>query len=158
MVKGSKINVLNTKKIEEIIDEYAHEVVRITAGLIRDDLYLTATWSMAAFYSDYTPTVYYRYYKNFLGGRAFEKYYANPRKNEYYAGIKFTPENMKSVYKDDPEIVTESVFSGYHGPKGTKVTRVMSPSPYNILYKRRDYIEEHIGDFISKAQSMIRFG
>ena len=138
------------------LEKYCRNVCRITAGQIRDELTEEAMYSIAAFYSDYSPIKYKRHYYNFMD-RSYKKYYSNAHNTIYRGGVEFTPDSMADIYTKYPvhsyspaEVFSSVVESGIHGPEllyrtdGSVVENVLAPlmdeSPMEMVLKKKDEI------------------
>ncbi len=167
MAKKVKVNI---DDLENHVRKKGQEACRLVAGKIRDDLTLEAKNAISEFYNSYTPDYYKRHFYNFQE-KSFKKYYANPHNKIYYGGVELTPNAMDDIYQDSVEQVFQSVYEGFHGPasmigtgyasigetpiKFSKVPERMWPSPMELLYRKRDYIIDHIQDYIDYAQKII---
>lgn len=152
--------------VEKEARRYVGKVLSSAAGKIRDDLTQEAFDSIAYFYTSWSPKYYHRHYYNFME-QSFEKYYSNPHGTIYRGGVKLTPESMDDIYQDPTQEVFDAVYHGFHGvssmfvdPRTFSVTPVMEPSPLERILARRDYIAEHIDEYIDygrkKANNMMR--
>ena len=152
MARNNTQSVLNALKKD--ITRYVGSVMSGTAGKIRDDLTEEAALSISDFYADYTPVYYQRHYYNFTKN-SFEKYYVNAHGTIYHGGVRLTPDAMDDIYQDPVVEVFDSVYAGFHGvssmfvsPRTFTVTPVMSPSPMERLYQKREDIVNNIEKYI----------
>ena len=175
----AKKNNIDLSELENHIKKYTKDVMRVTAGKIRDDLTEEAFTSIVKFYTSYSPKYYHRHYYNFMEN-SFKKYYANPHSKIYYGGVELTPEAMDNIYQDSTEEVFESVYAGFHGPASMigggyatnlgieprffhqssgkytyNIPERMKPSPIESLYIKQNEIENNIQDYIDYAQSRV---
>lgn len=166
-------NSVNASDLKEYLEKYSKEVGRITAASIRDELTETAFNAIVQFYEDYSPKSYQRHYYNFLE-KSFRKYYSNAHGNIYRGGVEFTPQLMDDIYQSSngysstqvTEQVFDTVYAGFHGVASTQIypqgyeprviPHVMSPSPMEIIEKRRDEIVDNLQDYILKAQAKVK--
>ena len=146
---------VSLKDLKADITKYVGAVMSGTAGRIRDELTNEAALSIAKFYNDYDPIYYHRHYYNFTKN-SFEKYYVNAHGNIYHGGVRLTPEKMDDIYQDPTQEVFDSVYAGFHGvssmfetPYSFTVTRVMKPSPMELIYKKRDDIVRNIDKYLA---------
>ena len=168
MAKKGKIDLSG---LETYITEYANNVARTVAGQIRDDLYDEAKLAIEEFYNSYNPKYYRRHYYNFYN-KSFKKYYSNAHGTIYRGGIELTPENLDSIYRAPTDLVFETVYAGFHGPadfgygwgknlfgsipnsnsisNGTWISNG-SVVPMKIIEKKRDYIIDHIQQYVDDA-------
>jgi hypothetical protein len=162
--------------VENDLKHYVNKMLSSTAGKIRDDLTEETAQAIADFYADYTPEYYHRHvdakgrHYNF-GKNSFEKYYSNPHGTIFSGGVILTPSRMDDIYQDSVQEVFDTVYHGFHGvssmfvnPYTFSVTPVMSPSPIERIYAKRDYIRKHIDKYIeygkkkANAESYITLG
>lgn len=156
--------------VERDLKKYFGNLLAGAAGKIRDDLTQEAFNSMASFYTDWAPRYYKRHYYNFMEN-SFKKYYSNPHGTIYRGGVKLTPENMDNIYQKRKDMspqeatyeVFETVYHGFHGmasmfvsPHSFKVTPVMVPSPLERIKAKRDYIADHLDEYIEYGRKRAR--
>lgn len=165
-----RIDLSDFKKRTE---EYCRNVCRTVAGRIRDELTEETMYSIAAFYTDYSPSKYHRHYYNFMD-KSYKKYYSNAHNNIYRGGVEFTPDAMDDIYTKYPvhsyspaEVFSSVVESGIHGPEllyksdGSVLKNVLAPqmdeSPMEMVMKKKDKILDNINEYIESARVKIRF-
>lgn len=159
---------IDLSELEAYIKDYANNVARNVAGQIRDDLFDEAKLAIEAFYNSYSPKYYRRHYYNFYN-KSFKKYYSNAHCTIYRGGVELTPELMDDIYQDPVQEVFDTVFiAGLHGPAGaitfgydqiSEEPKFFTPvrsnagtvSPYKRIMDKRDYIIDHIQDYIDAA-------
>ena len=148
--------------IEKDLKKYVGKIMSSAAGKIRDDLTQEAFNAIAYFYTSWSPEYYHRHYYNFME-KSFEKYYSNPHGTIYAGGVKLTPEKMDDIYQDPTQEVFDSVYAGFHGvssmfvnPYAFYVTPTMKPSPMERILSKRDYIADHINEYIDYGKSRAR--
>lgn len=135
----------------------AQKIAAKSMQLIADDLAEEAKYAIESFYDDYTPLYYHRHYDNFRK-RSYKRHYRNYYNKNFVGGIVFTPELMYDYYKAPTDWVATTVYAGYHGPASMQTpprAPIMSPSPMDILLRKRDYIEKNIDHYIDKAQKVV---
>lgn len=148
--------------IERETRQYVGKILSSAAGKIRDDLTEEAFNSIVYFYTSYSPKYYNRHYYNFMEN-SFEKYYSNPHNKIYRGGVRLTPKKLDDIYQDSTIEVFDTVYAGLHGPASAitfgysyisenphefSPTPRMTPSPIERILARRDYIVDHIDDYI----------
>ena len=149
---------IDTSSLEAALKEIAEDACRNAAGRIRDELYEEAKLAIEDFYNSYNPIYYRRHYYNFYN-KSFKKYYSNAHGTIYRGGIELTPENLDEIYKHPASDVFDSVYAGIHGPaamgftwhhpKGGAIGAApITASPMETLLKKRDYIIDHIEDYL----------
>ena len=161
--------------IDEIIDNIKKQVsdASVKAGAsaakkIADDL--TRYYKevvMVKFYSDYVPTEYNR--TAALLNHSFRRYYKNPHNTTFTGGIQFIPNYGKSYpsmfYNHNKKVMSaEAIFDlavnkGKHGNmealvgvvtnRSFTIPPIMSPSPMELMEKKRDEIARGINDYIN---------
>lgn len=145
--------------VERDLKKYCNKTLASAAGKIRDDLTAEAFNAVVFFYTSWSPKYYRRHYYNFLE-KSFTKYYSNPHNTIFRGGVKLTPEEMDDIYQDPTQEVFDSVYAGFHGvssmfvnPYTFTVTPVTEPSPMEMIIAKRDYIEQHISEYIDYGKS-----
>lgn len=138
--------------LEKDLRRYANNVCRYAASEIADEMTEKALLSIAAFYSDYSPSKYQRHYYNFMNN-SFRRYYSNPHNKIYRGGIELTPDAMDAIYQHPIDEVYGSVIeSGSHGPELYTTVPPMKKSPLQMMYEDRDEIEKNINTYINRAK------
>lgn len=141
------------KLIKDDMEKYKNTLGRSLAGQFRDELTLTATNAMGAFYGDYPAKKYKRHYYNFMEN-SFRSYYSNPHNTIFRGGVELTPSAMDSIYDEPVEIVFNDVFElGYHGPQDFAPAQ-MSPSPLRIVLDKQNEIYKNPMKYIDKAKKV----
>lgn len=176
---SSRTVKIDLKDFGKTIKQYANNIAAQTAIDIKDDLSNYAYETMLEFYADYTPKVYKRGKRNFIGvissngTRAFRGYYKN-RGDRFEGGLLFTQEVMFDDYHASTEQVLNSVLEGWHGPayptddeneaifSGRKSRQMfrpaerMTPSPMELLEDRLDYYEDNLEKFLRNAERKVK--
>lgn len=163
---GNGVDVkINLSDMISKIRLYTKNVMKDIAVNIRDDITNTTADALDQFYNDYTPKIYKRHWDihNFInrGDRlkvnSFKKYYVHASTGTYKVGVLLSPyadakqykSPMKDVYSGSVEQVFYSVYHGFHGLP-TTIHR-MTPTPLEIIENKRDYIINHLQDYIDKS-------
>lgn len=167
----------NFDLLKNDIEQYAYNVVKTMATQTREELCDAAKYAIEEFYRDYTPKsgsintsyqweygspsgvpLYYkRHYDNFLT-RSYKKYYHNNHNKYFSGGVELSPDLMTDYYQGDINEVFDMVYSGFHGvssgfinPRSFTATRVMSPSPIQIIQKKQNDLIKNIDKLQNKA-------
>ena len=133
------------KDIMHDVDNFANATISDMAMTVRDELTEAAHNAMINFYKHYTPMFYERN-GDFNGNKGFlntgyKPYYINKHRSTARGGVEI-PGDVKGYYRYDINKISDFVWAGFHGPPiGHNVnTPVMSPSPMEMVLKRRQEI------------------
>lgn len=151
---------LDFSGVEEEIKRIAVEKLKSAAQKIADELTLYAKSTILDFYIGYDPIKYSRQHGLF---DTSTRYYKNAHGNIFYGGVELHPGSGSysgwscghpvGVSADWPSAL--AVFSGKHGyveafPHAiSNVPPQMSPSPYELIQKRRDEIINNIDSYVN---------
>ena len=151
------------KTLEEKLKEYSKNIAKNMAIEAREILYEEAPVCMWEFYSSWAPKYYERHYWNLMFD-SFEKYYSNPHNTVYRGGVKLSPNKMADMYRlSTEEVFNMGWFTGehYHGIRGVHgikiIDHVTSPTPYELLEKKKQEILNNIDELKNVAISKISF-
>lgn len=145
--------------IEKEIKKIATEKLKGAASKIADELTKFAEYTILGFYDHYQPIVYKR-----QGGLSttYKRIYENKHGNIFYGGVDLHPgsgsyrgwENGGYVSVDPEWPSALAIFNGMHGnvgvlPKAGSIPPRMSPSPYELIEKKRDEILNQLDYYIN---------
>lgn len=131
----------------DLIHQYVNNILSKTAGNIRDKLYQMGDFAITKFYATYQPKHYERQWDMW---NTIEKYYANNHRSIYYGGITISADNLnQGLHADNIHEVNDLVWHGFHGHPSLPVMR---PSPLELVDDYRDYIADHMQEFIDEVQ------
>ena len=159
---GIKIN-FDINSIEEKLKRYSKEIAKNMAIEVRERLYEEAISCILIYYSGWEPEYYKRHYYN-LTIDSYEKYYSNPHNTVYRGGVKLSPNGMSDIYRlSTQEVFNMGWFTGehYHGIKGVPgvkiIDHITSPTPYELLEKKKQEILDNIDEIKNIAINQISF-
>ena len=143
MRKKAKITINN--KLRDDLKDYSNQFIRGVVEEVKNELTETAFNAITRFYTSWTPKSYNRHYFNFMN-YSFKGYYKNPHNSIVRGGVELTPYRMRNIYEDPTQEVFDLVYHGYHGMASITSPNVpvMSPSPIELIYLRRNNIVKNI--------------
>lgn len=151
----NNLNVI-TSSLKDDIKNFSSAVCKNAAQEVKKDLYETAEMALQRFYA-YQPQYYDRHRANTgVGGRAFRPFYQSSHGMSARGGVELTPELLANDYDVSSDIVyNDVIFFGMHGPDaGNNIpVHITSPSPYQAIIDRRDYLLNNINEIIERAKS-----
>lgn len=145
--------------IEAELERIATEKIKGAASKIADDLTKFSEHTILGFYDHYQPKVYKRH-----GGLSgtYSRFYSNSHGNIFYGGVDLHPgtgtykgwENGGYVSVDPEWPSALAIFNGMHGnvevlPKAGSIPPRMSPSPYELIVKKRDEILNNLDSYVN---------
>lgn len=135
------------------LNKYASNIGKYMAQSIADDMTKEASSVISDFYNQYDPKYYYRH-NNFI--KSFKRKYSN-HNPIFSGGVELLEDSLPNVYfgrNTSPESVFWRVYLGYHGIASIQGNApIMSPSPIQRLYNKRDEIVNKISQYKNKAIS-----
>lgn len=148
----------NIKKILlQDLNKYAANISKYMAQTIADELTEEAELAINDFYNQYNPKYYYRH-GNFT--KSFKRKYSN-HNPVFSGGVELLEDSLPNVYtgrNSSSESIFWRVYLGYHGIASMQgFAPILSPSPIQRLYNKRDEIiknsKKYENKAIKKAQS-----
>lgn len=149
---------VDLSSIKQLLEDMLKERAANAAQKIADDLTKEAKLAIEFFYDSYNPIKYSR--QGGLRG-TYKRYYKNPHGQIYHGGVELMPGtgNYKSSLTGEPMgadfVSALAVFNGMHGnveafPFAVKtIPPRMSPSPYEIVEKKRQFILMNIYNYVN---------
>lgn len=165
----------DTSLIDDIISDikqYSKDISKYSAIEVREELYVTAFNAIDYFYSEWEPEYYDRHeYKitKWIGykpvtlthnpQKAIKKFYHDNHEKVFTGGITLSPDYMDDIYRGEPELIFDLVYSGFHGlnawepesPRPSTPYHVTQPSTMDLIADKYNEIAKNPGSYVRKA-------